>query len=72
MRVIIDQINVSRLAGWSQVLDLDCVFSSPVSCVQGLLSLPAVLNFRTIGNVLPILAGKTGSTTEVVKIIGSL
>lgn len=56
-------MTVSRLVGWSQVWSWT-VFNSPVSCVQGHLSLPTVLNFRTIGNVLLVLAGKADSITD--------
>lgn len=38
------------------------MFNSPISCVQGRLSLPTVLNFRTIGNI--VLAGKAVSITD--------
>lgn len=40
------------------------MFNSPISYAQGRLSLPIVLNFRTIGNVLLVLAGKAGSLTD--------
>lgn len=49
-----------------------CLTLLSASFTQGHLSLPTVLNFRTIGNVFLILAGKAGSITEIVKIIGSM
>lgn len=70
-----------EVEGQSQALVLDwlksCVFSSHSGQLHAgrscrILSLPAVLNFITLRNVLLILAGKASSITEAVKIIGSL
>lgn len=77
--LFVDQMNVCDLKSELS----PCPRLTTVLCVQLSLLLatcrascrilsPAVLNFRTGGDDLLILAGKVGSITEAIKIIGSL